>query len=231
MPALDLLIRNLGVPVANRRLLEQALVHASFINEDPLREPDLDHNERLEFLGDSVVNLVAAALLYGRFPSASEGELTMLRTSLIRRETLASIARQLDLGRFIRLGRGEDRSGGRTRDSILADTLEAVVGAIYLDSGIEPARAMLAPLFDAQIVVLRSRPSADFKTQLQHAAQHGRNITPRYRTVSAEGPDHRKIYTVEVWIGDELFGSGSGHTIQLASQQAAELALTRLAAS
>ncbi|MFO7167162.1 MAG: ribonuclease III [Chloroflexota bacterium] len=229
MSPIDRLIQRLGVPISDTRLLRCALVHRSFINEHPEREPDLESNERLEFLGDSVVNMIAAALLYERFPEHSEGELTVLRTELVKTEALAELARRFELGRYVRLGRGEESSGGRNRDSLLADLFEAVVAAIYLDGGFQAAKSWLEPLFAERLdrIAVEGR-RLDYKSALQVRIQAERNVTPRYRTIEVAGPEHRREFTVEVLVDNERLGVGSGHSKQAAAQAAAQEALERL---
>jgi ribonuclease-3 len=229
MSSTERLLQRLGVTLRNPHLLRVALVHRSFLNEHPEREPDLESNERLEFLGDSVVNLVAAGAVYARFPAASEGELTNLRTALINTGALATLARRFELGRYLRVGKGEDRSGARERDSMLADAFEAVVAAVYLDGGFEAAQLFLAPLFDERLDELAAQGQRlDYKSQLLTRLQADRNITPRYQTLSMEGPEHRPEITVEVLADAERLGVGRGPSKQAATQAAARAALEQL---
>lgn len=229
MSATDRLLDRLGVTLRDQRLLRVALVHRSFLNEHPEREPDLESNERLEFLGDSVVNVVAAALVYERFPSYSEGELTNVRTALINTTALAGLARRFELGRYLRVGRGEERSGARERDSMLADGFEAVVAAIYLDGGFEAARAFLAPLFAELLAELAAQGRRlDYKSMLLARIQAERSVTPRYQVLAVEGPEHRPEITVEVVADDERLALGRGPSKQAATQAAAQAALARL---
>lgn len=229
-PAANRLLLRLGVSFRDAQLLRIALVHRSFLNEHPEREPDLESNERLEFLGDSVVNMVAAAAVYERFPAHSEGALTNTRAALVNTTALAAFARRFELGRYLRLGKGEDRNGARDRDSMLADVFEAVVAAIYLDGGFEAARSFLEPLFAERLdaVAHEGRRLVDYKSELLARVQADRNITPRYNTLSVAGPEHRPQITVEVLAADEQLGVGSGPSKQAAAQAAAQAALQRL---
>jgi ribonuclease III len=229
MTAVDRLAQRLGVTLRDTRLLRVALVHRSFINEHPEREPDLESNERLEFLGDSIVNAAAAILLYERFPSASEGDLTTMRTELIKTSTLAELARGFEIGRYMRLGKGEESSGARDRDAMLADMFEAIIAAIYLDGGFEAAQRWLTPLFDARIAQLVAQGRRlDHKSRLQEQIQAERGVTPHYRTIATAGPEHRREFTVQVFAAEELLGEGSGPSKQAAEQAAAQAALERL---
>ncbi|MEN9935439.1 MAG: hypothetical protein RLZZ387_2018 [Chloroflexota bacterium] len=229
MPSIDRLLDHLGVPLRDTHLLRAALIHRSFINEHPEREPDLESNERMEFLGDSIVNAVAAMLVYERFPSYDEGRLTAARTSLVNTGSLASLARRFGLGAYLRLSKGEERSGARDRDAMLADAFEAVVAALFLDGGLDAARTFLAPLFAEQIeLVATGGHQLDYKSRLMARVQSERNVTPRYQTVSVSGPEHRPQITVEVLIADVSMGTGSGPSKQAAAQAAAQAALERL---
>jgi ribonuclease-3 len=229
MPSLDRLILRLGVPFADRRLLQSALVHRSFVHERPDRAIDLLDNERLEFLGDALVNYGAAMLAFERFPERGEGELTMLRSALINTVTLASFAREFDLGAYVRLSKGDEAGNGRQRDALLADTFEALVAAIYLDQGLTAALAFVTPLFERELerIAAHGLP-LDYKSRLQQRIQAARNITPRYQTVSASGPEHQREFLVEVLAGDERLGIGQGGSKQAAAQAAAQSAIEQL---
>ena len=232
MPPIDRLLTRLGVALRDTSALQNALVHRSFLNEHPERHPHLVSNERLEFLGDSVVNLVAASVVYARFPSHSEGELTRLRTALMNTAALASLARDFDLGQALRLSRGEDRNGARNRDGMLADAFEAVVAVIYLDGGIDAAQAFLAPQFERLLDDVEQRGQRlDYKSELMARIQAERNITPLYRVLAVEGPEHRPEISVEVLANDERLGVGVGPSKQAATQAAAQAALARLDAA
>jgi ribonuclease-3 len=227
MPAIQTLMALLGVQFNDIGLLESALTHRSFVHEhyDSLLQP----NERLEFLGDSVLNFLTAQHLYHAFPSHSEGQLTAMRASLVRAATLARFAREFQIGKYLKLGKGEEHSGGRERNSLLADAFEAVLAAIYLDRGVDVANQFLLPLLQAEGDRLVTEGlQLDDKSRLQERVQSERNQTPRYRTVSAEGPDHNRTFTIEVYAGDEKLGIGVGNSKQLAAQAAARAALEHL---
>lgn len=222
--ALDDLQGRIGVKIEGG-LLETALTHSSYANENPAA--GVSDNERLEFLGDAVLQFCAGALLYRRFPRADAGKLTRLRASLVSEEALHRLARQLELGRHLRLGRGEDLSGGRERRSLLADAFEAVVGAVYLSAGVREAESFvarqLAPLLDA----IPGGAPVDAKTALQELAQ-ARGARVGYRVVDEMGPDHSKNYTVEARIGGTVLGRGVGRSKKEAEQAAATQALERM---
>jgi ribonuclease-3 len=206
-------------------LLRRALTHRSFLNEHP---EELEDNERLEFLGDAVLDFVVGAFLYHRFPEMSEGRLTRLRAALVRTEQLAAFAAALEIGPLMRLGKGEEEGGGRQRVSLLCATFEAVVGAYYLDAGIDAVRAFVEPLLlPAAGQILHAEADVDSKSLLQEWAQAALGQTPRYHTVSATGPDHQKEFTVEVRLGGEVYGTGAGPNKQAAEQAAAQAALKK----
>lgn len=210
----------------NYSLLTRALTHRSFLNENP--GTVLEDNERLEFLGDAVLDFVVGAYLYHHFPEMDEGELTSLRAALVRAETLASFARDLELGQFLKLGLGEDENGGRLRVPILCATFEAVIGAIYLDKGLDAARQLTDTLVSAAIPgILASASHKDAKSEFQVWAQAQYNITPHYQVVSTAGPDHAKMFTIQVHVGDAVWGEGVGRSKQAAAQVAAQAALLR----
>lgn len=213
----------LGVVFRDKSLLLRALTHRSSLNETGHLFSD---NERLEFLGDAVIDLVVAELLYQRFPEQREGPLTSMRAHLVRRETLAYFGQQLELGRFLRLGRGEEDSGGRSRDAILCATFEALCGAIYLDQDLKTIEDFLLPLLEPELMQMRQgQLRKDAKSWLQEWAQAELNATPHYITVKSSGPDHAKTFHVEVRVGERVLGSGQGYSKQKAAQKAAEAAL------
>ncbi len=229
MPALDTLIARLGVHFSDQRLLRSALVHRSFLHEHPDQAIDLASNERLEFLGDAIINYTAATLVFERFPTRGEGELTVLRAALINTSTLAGFARSFDLGPYIRLSKGDAAGNGRDRDALLADTFEALVAAITLDSGLSAAQAFIMPLFEQELEHIQAHGlPLDYKSRLQQRIQAERNITPRYQTVSVSGPEHRREFIIEVFAGDDPLGVGQGLSKQAAAQAAAQAALERL---
>jgi ribonuclease-3 len=223
------LIERLGVTFADQRLLQSALAHRSFLHEHPDQALGLVSNERLEFLGDAIINSIAATLVFQRFPERGEGELTMLRAALINTTTRAGFARSFDLGAYIRLSKGDDASNGRQRDALLADTFEALLAAIYLDAGLAAAQAFMMPLFEHELLRIEAHGlPLDFKSRLQQRIQADRNVTPHYRTVSASGPEHRREFVVEVLAGEDSLGVGQGASKQAAAQAAAQAALEQL---
>ena len=207
-------------------LLVRALTHRSYLNEHTETVQD---NERLEFLGDAVLDFLAGAALYNKYPEMNEGRLTRLRSALVKTEQLAIFADEFELGTRLRLGKGEDESGGRQRPTLLCAAFEATIGAYYLDSGLEAVRAFVTPLFDRAVeVILANDRDLDAKSQFQEWAQAERGATPRYVQVGLTGPDHNRTYTVEVFVGDARFGSGSGPNKQAATQAAARAALDKV---
>lgn len=216
----------LGVNFKDYALLSRALTHRSYLNENPGSFPE--DNERLEFLGDSVIDFIVAGYLYHRFPEMDEGELTSLRAALVRAETLAQFAREIDLGRYLRLGYGEEESGGRERTPLLCASFEAVVGAIYLDKGMTAAKPFIEELIRPMLEEIQAGSlHKDARSEFQVWAQGRYNVTPQYRVVGSAGPDHDKTFTVRVLVGDEAWGEGSGRSKQAASQSAAAEALAR----
>lgn len=218
---------SLGLTFHDKTLLQRALTHRSYINEN-VSFP-LEDNERLEFLGDAVLDFITAEHLYHRFPEMSEGQLTSLRAALVRTETLASFASEIGLGELIFLGKGEEEHGGRTRPALLCDGFEALVGALYLDQGLEATKIFVVRVIKAAIPqILEGETDKDAKSLLQELSQKYRKITPTYRTVGERGPDHSKEFTVAAVIGKDTYGLGVGPSKQIAAQIAAEIALSRL---
>lgn len=216
----------LGLRFNDYSLLSRALTHRSYLNENP--EDALEDNERLEFLGDAVLDFVVGAYLYNRYPEMDEGELTALRASLVRTRTLADFARRYDLGRFMRLGYGEAENGGRERKAILCAGFEAVIGAIYLDQGMEPVRRLVEPLIKPTLEqIIAQALHKDAKSEFQVWGQARYNITPHYQVIKAEGPDHAKTFTVAVLLADEVWGEGQGSSKQTAAQAAAAAAMLK----
>jgi ribonuclease-3 len=217
----------LRVSFADKSLLLRALTHRSYLNEHP--DFGFEDNERLEFLGDAVLDFVSGEYLYHRFPEVAEGPLTSLRSSLVRREALAQFAKQIGLDRYLLLGHGEDATGGRQRPATLCATFEAVVGALYLDQGVEAVRDLFVPLIGPEVAhIMRDQLDKDDKSRLQELAQSRLHCTPHYRTVHESGPDHAKVFTVQVSICGRVYGQGSGHSKQEAAQAAAQEALELL---
>src|SRR5215472_1865890 len=225
--AVHALSLTLGYTFQDAQVLQSALVHTSYVNERPGR--GLESNERLEFLGDAVLGIVVAHRLYELRPESPEGELTVLRAWLVRQSTLARWARQVSLGPQLLLGRGEARGGGRDRPALLSRGFEAVIGAIYLDGGLEAARSALLPLVDQE---LRSGFSpqrvVDAKSRLQQVTQARFEQTPIYSMVDHSGPGHAPLFVVEVRAGPDIVARGSGHSKRAAQQAAAHAALQRL---
>nr|MBC7245857.1 ribonuclease III [Chloroflexota bacterium] len=229
LTALAPLQKGLGISFRNPLLLLQALTHSSYLNENPTCS--WSDNERLEFLGDAVGDFLTAEFLYERFTHWQEGELTSVRAELVRSETLARFAQQIGLGHYLLLGHGEEQSGGRTRVTVLSDAFEALLGAIYVDQGLEAARRFFLPLLQPLVETFSTVAQwRDAKSRLQEWAQAVLHETPSYRTVREEGPDHAKQFTVEVIIGGQVRGQGTGRSKQAAEQAAAQAALEMILA-
>jgi ribonuclease-3 len=227
LSALDTLQASLGVSFNDPSVLQQALVHRSYLNENP--GSNLSSNERLEFLGDAVLGFVIASELYSRFPGLSEGELTKLRSALVRGETLSRIALHLNLGSYLYLGRGEEESGGRYRPRNLSCALEAVIGAVFVDQGLEVAKNLILKLVKGKLErITEDKSVSDYKSSLQQFIQADHKVTPVYRTVAEFGPDHAKVFTVEVLVGGLVIGRGRGRSKRAAEMDAARNALESL---
>ena len=211
----------------NPELLNRALTHSSYANEHVAEGGlPMDDNERLEFLGDAILDFVAAKWLYDHFPDLDEGRLTSLRAALVRASTLAEFAESINLPDHLRLGKGEAESGGRHRANILGDAFEALMAALYLDQGFEAVSTYFEQMIErTATVVLKENLDRDPKSQLQEWSQATLSVTPRYRVVSTEGPDHAKIFTVEVWLGSVMAAQGTGSSKQIAEQTAARMVL------
>ena len=223
-PPLSQLQTVLGLKFKDPSLLQQALVHRSYLNE--ARAQGLESNERLEFLGDAALGLIVSQRLYAEFPHLAEGDLTQLKAALIRWETLAQAAERLSLGDYLLLGRGEKLTGGHQRPSNLACAFEAIVGAVLLDSGLAKARALVLRCLKPELAQMTAGKIAlDSKSRLQQVVQVRWQATPSYRTVAAEGPDHAKVFTVEVLAGDQALGRGQGRSKKEAESKAAQQAL------
>lgn len=215
----EALERVLGHAFRNRALLETALTHTSFANE---ARHGTKHNERLEFLGDSVLSIVVAEYLFTH-SSLPEGDLTRMRASLVCEAALFGFAQKIDLGRWLRLGHGEELGGGRTRPSVVSDAFEAVIAALYLDGGIEAARAFILPFVTSALT--KQSAEEDYKTKLQEIVQQNPAERLRYVVASQTGPDHDKHFVVEVHLNSNCIGSGEGHSKKQAEQAAAKEAL------
>ena len=214
----------IGYEFKQEGLLRQALTHSSYANEKHMKR--LSDNEKLEFLGDAVLELVSSDFLYHSYPDLSEGDLTKMRASIVCEPTLALCTREIDLGKYLLLGKGENLTGGRTRQSILSDALEAIIGAIYLDGGMEPAKKFVHRFILTDIE--HKKLFYDSKTILQEVVQGNYEETLHYELLAEEGPDHDKNFRVEARIGDRVVGEGCGHTKKAAEQEAAYHALLLL---
>ena len=209
--------RTLGHQFTDIRLLVTAVTHSSFANE---QRRETEYNERLEFLGDSVLSIVVSEYLFTSPKHLPEGDLTRVRAALVCETSCYEFAKQIGLGQYLRLGRGEENSGGRTRVSLLADAFEAVLGALYLDGGLETVRRFLLPLVKSEQAV-----PEDYKTRLQEIIQQNPEERLRYVVTSESGPDHNKRFVVEVHLNSNVIGTGEGHSKKAAEQQAAREAL------
>lgn len=213
----------------NRDLLERALTHRSWAFENASgARPALESNEQLEFLGDAVLGLLASELLIERYPELGEGRLSQFKARLVSANHLHERARRLDLGTYLRLGRGEEVTGGRSKRTLLADALEAVIAAIYLDGGLDAARSFVLRHIVSELDLEQIAERQDFKSRLQELAQARGLPAPRYRTVGATGPDHSKVFTVEVSVGPELTARAEGTSLKAAGQRAAEILVRTL---
>ena len=218
----------IGITFEDPALLTQALTHRSFVNEYD-GEGDVRDNERLEFLGDAVLDLLVADMLYRKFPQVDEGELTQLRAALVKTDSLAQLAMNLRLGAYLRIGHGEELSGGRERLTILCRAFEAVIGALYLDQGMSAVVDFVRPpLLELLDHIVENELHIDARSQLQERIQARLNITPDYRVTGTEGPEHLKEFRVEVAIGETLIGSGYGGSKRAAARNAARAALKQL---
>ncbi len=221
--------KRVGLRFRDLRLLVRALTHRSYVNEHP---DALEDNERLEFLGDAILDFVVGEWLYHRFPEMDEGDLTRYRSALVCREQLAEFARQIGLEGVLLLGRGEDAHGGRQRDSLLSAAFEALVGALYLDGGLEVVKAFLTPrLAQAMEQIMAQRLDEDPKSVLQEQVQALGYAAPVYEVVNAEGPDHHRRFEVEVLVDGHPLGRGMGWSKREATKAAARAALEKLAAA
>ena len=214
---------NLGYNFNNKRLLENALTHSSYANE--IRN-GIASNERLEFLGDSVLSVIVSSYIYENFKKMPEGDLTRLRSSLVCEKTLCSFSRKLNLGEYLLLGKGERKNGGAERDSILADAFEALLAAVYLDGGIEPARRLVMYFIKKELETYDVKADfKDYKTLLQEIIQRNPEESVNYVLIDEKGPDHNKQFTVEVRLNSNTIGTGTGKSKKDAEEMAAKQAL------
>lgn len=217
-----------GIVFQDVTLLEQAFTHSSYVNEH--RNMQLSDNERLEFLGDAVLELQVSHYLYRHYPDVPEGKLTKLRSAIVREDSLAKFAKECHFDQYVWLGKGEENSGGRNRASLLCDLFESFLGALYLDQGYEAALAFIQAVIFPKIEAGEFTREIDHKTRLQEVLQKSGDVTIDYRLVSEEGPAHERTFTIEVYVDDRLIGSGKGKSKKLAEQDAAAKALAALKA-
>lgn len=222
---LKLLQSALGTPFLNKKLLRQAFTHSSYVNEN--RTAGYRDNERLEFLGDAVLELMMSEYLYTTFPNKPEGELTKLRASIVCEPSLVRFAEQLQFGQYVLLGKGEELTGGRNRPALLADVFESFLGALYLDKGIDAVRDFLQRHIFPKLVDGADSPMIDFKTQFQELVQHEGLGTPEYQITGERGPAHDRQFDAQVVLGGNVLGTGSGRTKKEAEQQAAAKAMEK----
>ncbi|MGP8080749.1 MAG: ribonuclease III [Dehalococcoidales bacterium] len=219
--------KTLGVPFEQQELLTQALTHSSYANENPGIAPA--SNERLEFLGDAILGLIVAENLFQDFPTMAEGEMTRLRSILVKQETLARVAETINLGNYLYLGKGEESSGGRDKPANLARALEALIAAVYLDHGYAVTEQFVLEILDAELLkTLYQGTIIDYKSQLQELLQAKAQQTPVYSLIETEGPDHDKKFTVEVKLGNDVLAMGIGRSKKKAETEAARVALEKL---
>jgi len=222
--------KTLGICFRQESLLEQVFVHSSYCNENP--DFRYSSNERLEFLGDAVLSFVVTEKLYKEFPELAEGELTEIRASLVCRDTLAGLASSLKLGDWLLLGRGEELGGGRTKASNLANAMEALVGALYLDEGLVRARRFILKQLKLELQKIKTgRRIPNYKALVQEFIQGQKRSTPVYRLVEASGPDHSRQFTAEILVDGEGLGRGTGRSKKIAESQAARAAWESLRCS
>lgn len=210
----------------NKKLLELAFIHRSFTNEN--RGVVSGHNERLEFLGDAILGVIVSDFLYTHLPNHPEGELSYLRSRLVEAAACATYLRKIDLVRFLMVGRGESMNEGKGRETILADLFEAVIGAIYLDGGLESARQFFFKHFKEEVMKIIEKPHRNWKAELQDFCQKNHQKPPEYVVVNEEGPDHLKIFYIKVHLDEKVLGFGEGSSKKEAEQSAAENAISNL---
>ena len=214
----------IGINFKNKELLRQAFTHRSYLNEH--RDLELVHNERLEFLGDAVLELIVTEYLYGKYPDADEGDLTSFRSALVNAITLSDAAAKIGMNEYLLLSKGESKDMGRARQIILANTIEALIGAIYLDQGYDAARYFIsANVFNLMEKIIEEKKWLDAKSEFQELAQDHEGLTPSYKTTKEEGPDHDKKFTVAVYLGKTKVAEGEGRSKQEAEQNAASAGL------
>ncbi|MFA5652196.1 MAG: ribonuclease III [Candidatus Paceibacterota bacterium] len=216
--------KNIGITFKDKDLLKQAFTHRSYLNEH--KDSELVHNERLEFLGDAVLELIVTEHLYEKFPNSAEGELTAFRSALVNAVTMSDAASKIGMNDFLLLSKGEAKDTGRARQIILANTIEALIGAIFLDQGYEMSKYFISKyIFNLIEKIIEEKTWLDAKSKFQEQAQENESITPLYKTLKEEGPDHDKKFTVGVFLGKEKVAEGEGKSKQEAEQVAADNAL------
>ncbi|MBP9814655.1 ribonuclease III [Candidatus Woesebacteria bacterium] len=217
--------QQIGITFQDQSLLKQAFVHRSYLNES---KEFRESNERLEFLGDAVLSFCTSQFLYRTYPKFPEGILTNIRSTLVKTQSLGDVATTLHLGDMLLLSRGEESSGGRQNISLLADSFEALLGALYLDQGVEAATTFLTNvLFPKTEAIIETKSYVDYKSLLQELTQGINKLSPTYKVIKSEGPDHDKVFWVEVVVGDKAIGSGHGKSKQEAEQNAAASGLEK----
>lgn len=216
--------KNLGTKFKNKKLLIQALTHRSFLNE--ANQPDIESNERLEFLGDTILSFIISEWLFKQFPDYLEGDLTNIRSNLVRTASLTKIAQRLKIGNYLLLSKGEKESSGQKNPTLLANALEAVIGAIFLDQDLKTVKKFIRNNFSSALEsLIRLGGLKDSKSLLQEKIQSETNFSPVYKTIKEEGPDHNKTFTVGVFLNNKLLAAGVGKSKQQAEEEAAKIAL------
>ncbi|MCD6109720.1 ribonuclease III [bacterium] len=219
--------KNIGITFKNKGLLDNAFVHRSFMNE--YNKGDKEDNERLEFLGDAVLELVVTEYLYKTYPDEDEGHLTNWRSALVKGKHLAEVGKELELGNYLYLSHGEEKSGGRKKNYILANTVEALIGALYLDKGYRISHTFISKFIITRLErILEEGLHVDAKSHLQEMSQEKISITPEYKLVSETGPDHAKSFVMAVYFGDDKVGEGEGSSKQKAEEESARNALSKI---
>jgi ribonuclease III len=227
MNSAELFSEQIGIKFKNLNLLTEALTHRSYINENPKWQ--LPHNERLEFLGDAVLELIISDLLFKKFPDAAEGQMTLLRAALVNYQKLAEIAKNINLKKFILMSRGEAKDSSRAQEVILANAMEAVIGAIYIDQGFKVSEEFIKKSVFSHIEeVLENKTYKDAKSELQEIVQDKLKITPSYKIISEEGPAHEKIFKSGVYFDNQMIAEGEGSSKQEAEVEAAKAALAKI---
>jgi ribonuclease III len=228
MSNLQDLVQKLRISFTDQSLLQQAFLHSSFSNESITMS--LVNNERLEFLGDAILNFVAAEEIFHRFPDLSEGELTEIRVQLVREETLAKLSLELNFGDYLMLGKGEEGSGGRNRQSNLANVFESFIGALYLDQGLQTAKEFIIDKLKIHFNTIKPEEiiKQNYKAKLQEFTQAEYKVLPEYKVLDSTGPDHDKTFTVEVSLENNILGTGSGKNKKAAEMEAAHFACLKL---